>query len=42
VLAGPGGRTLVVVDFDDGERLALVGDRVPRAMLDLLPGGEAR
>lgn len=42
VLAGPGGRTLVVVDFDGGERLALVGERVPRAMLDLLPGGEAR
>lgn len=42
VLAGPGGRTLVVIDFDGGERLALVGDRVSRALLDLLPGGEAR
>lgn len=41
VLTGPGGRTLVVVDFDGGDRLALAGDRVPRAMLDLLPGGEA-
>ena len=42
VLAGPGGRTLVVVDFDGGGRLALIGERVSRELLDLLPGGEAR
>jgi len=40
VLDGPGGRTLVVVDFEGGDRLALVGDRVGREMMDLLPGGD--
>jgi hypothetical protein len=40
VLGGPGGRTLVVVDFEGGDRLALVGDRVGREMVDLLPGGD--
>lgn len=39
-LAGPGGRTLLVLDFDGGERLALLGDRVGRELLDLLPGGD--
>ena len=35
-----GGRTLVVVDFEGGGRLALLGDAVPRATVDVLPGGE--
>ncbi len=39
VLGGPGGRLLIVVDFVGGERLALHGERVPRGMMDLLPGG---
>lgn len=39
-LRGPGGRTLVVLDFEGGERLALLGDRVGRELLDLLPGGD--
>ncbi len=42
VLGGPGGRTLVVIDFEGGERLALAGERIGRELLDLLPGGEAR
>ncbi|MCB9595578.1 MAG: hypothetical protein H6719_22850 [Sandaracinaceae bacterium] len=40
ILADVGGRTLLVVDFVKGRRLALVGDRVGRHMLDLLPGGD--
>lgn len=39
VLGGAGGRTLLVVDFQGGDRLALAGDRVPRHHFDLLPGG---
>jgi len=39
-LTGPGGRTLVVFDFDTGDRLALLGDRIGRELLDLLPGGD--
>ena|GEM_PF-2445071 len=39
-LIGPGGRTLVVLDFDTGDRLALLGDRIGRELLDLLPGGD--
>lgn len=42
ILEGPGGRALIVVDFDGGERLALAGERIGRDLLDLLPGGEAR
>lgn len=41
LLGGPGGRTLVVVDFEGGDRLALLGESVRREMLDLLPGGTA-
>jgi hypothetical protein len=41
-LTGPGGRTLVIIDFDTGERLALVGDRIGRELLDLLPGGDLK
>ncbi len=40
-LRGPGGRALLVLDLDDGTRLALVGERVERERLDLLPGGDA-
>lgn len=40
ILEGPGGRSLVVVDFSDGTRLALLGEIVSREMLDLLPGGD--
>lgn len=39
-LAGPGGRTLVVLDLERGERLALLGERVGREMLEVLPGGD--
>lgn len=39
-LAGPSGRTLVVLDLERGERLALLGDRVGREMLEVLPGGD--
>lgn len=40
VLGGPGGRTLVIVDFEAGDRLALVGERLAREMYDLLPGSD--
>lgn len=39
VLGDPSGRLLVVIDFVGGERLALSGEKVPRGMLDVLPGG---
>ncbi len=39
-LTGPGGRTLVILDFDTGDRLSLLGDRIPPELLDLLPGGD--
>jgi len=39
-LTGAGGRTLVVLDFDTGDRLALLGDRIGPELLDLLPGGD--
>jgi hypothetical protein len=39
VLDGAGGRTLVVVDFEGGARLALLGDAVARETVDILPGG---
>jgi hypothetical protein len=41
VLGGAAGKTLVVVDFVAGDRLALAGERVTREMLELLPGGDA-
>ncbi len=40
ILSDAGGRVLIVLDFDKAPRLALVGDRVSRAMIDLLPGGD--
>ncbi|MCB9659932.1 MAG: hypothetical protein R3B40_13230 [Polyangiales bacterium] len=39
LLGDPSGRLLLVLDFVGGERLALLGERVPSGMLDLLPGG---
>lgn len=39
VLRGPGGRVLVVLDLEDATRIALVGSRLERDRLDLLPGG---
>lgn len=39
LLGDPSGRLLLVIDFVGGERLALSGERVPRGMLDVLPGG---
>lgn len=39
LLGDPSGRLLLVLDFAGGERLALLGERVPSGMLDLLPGG---
>ena len=40
VLAGPGGRIVIVLDAASGDRLALHGERVGREMLDVLPGGD--
>ncbi len=40
ILSDAGGRVLVVLDFAKAPRLALVGDRISRAMIDLLPGGD--
>lgn len=40
ILADAGGRTAIVVDFEGtGTRIALVGDRVEPALIDVLPGG---
>jgi hypothetical protein len=41
LLSDVGGRLLVVVDFEGAPRLALSGDRVERALFDVLPGGES-
>ncbi|MCC7541029.1 MAG: hypothetical protein IT379_32725 [Deltaproteobacteria bacterium] len=35
-----GGKVLVVIDPDGGTRLSLVGDSVPREMIELLPGSK--
>lgn len=40
LLAGPGERVLLVLDFVGGPRLALRGERVPPEMLELLPAGD--
>lgn len=39
-LTGPGGRELLVVDFEGGERIALFGERTGRELFDFLPGGD--
>ena len=36
-----GGRVLLVLDAADGTRLALGGERMPRALFEVLPGGSA-
>ena len=38
LLADVGGRVALVVDFEDGPRLALVGDRIERRLVERLPG----
>lgn len=40
ILSDAGGRVAVVVDFEKAPRIALVGDRVAKHMVDLLPGGD--
>ena len=39
-MTGPGGRELLVVDFEGGERIALFGERTGRELFDFLPGGD--
>ncbi len=38
-LGGPGGRGLLVLDFEGGDRLTLSMERLGRELFDLLPGG---
>jgi len=38
-LGGPGGRGLLVLDFEGGDRLTLAMERLGRELFDLLPGG---
>jgi hypothetical protein len=38
LLGDAGGRLAIVIDYDEAPRLALVGDRVERARIDVLPG----
>lgn len=40
ILSDAGGRVLMVVDFPKAPRLALLGDRMGKHMVDLLPGGD--
>ena len=40
ILGGPGGKTLIVVDFEAGDRIALHGEVLGKEMYDLLPGGD--
>ena len=40
ILSEPGGGILFVVDFEGGTRLSLSGERVSRALVDHLPGGD--
>lgn len=40
LLSDATGRVLFVLDFEKAPRLALVGDRLPTHMIDLLPGGD--
>ena len=39
-LGGPGGRGLLVLDFQGGSRLALRMERLGRELFELLPGGD--
>ncbi len=38
ILSDAGGKMAVIIDFEKGERLSLLGDRKERALLDVLPG----
>jgi hypothetical protein len=40
VLGDAGGRVAIVVELEGAPRLTLLGDRVDRALFDLLPGGD--
>ena len=40
LLRGPGGKHLLVLDFDSGDRLSVLADAVGRELLELLPGGD--
>lgn len=40
MLSDVGGRMAIVIDFEGAPRLTLVGDRVERALIDVLPGGD--
>ena len=40
LLSDAGGRVVLVLDFERAPRIALKGDRVSKAMIDLLPGGD--
>ena len=40
ILEGPGGRLLLVIDFEGQPRLALLAQRAAREMFELLPGGD--
>jgi hypothetical protein len=42
ILGDAGGRIVIVVDFEGAPRLALVGDRVERALVDVLPGDDVK
>ncbi len=39
-LGGPGGRGLLVLDFEGGDRLTLAMERLGRELFDLLPGSD--
>jgi hypothetical protein len=39
-LGGPGGRGLLVLDFEGGDRMTLAMERLGRELFDLLPGGD--
>lgn len=40
ILSDAGGKVVIVVDFESAPRIALVGDRVAKHMVELLPGGD--
>lgn len=40
LLSDAGGRVALVIDFEKAPRLALLGDRVSRHQVELLPGGD--
>lgn len=36
----PGGKVLIAIDPEGGARLSLIGDQVPREMIEILPGSK--